>query len=97
MKRHRITYCKVGCGRRKGLGLLTLLTKNGSLTIAFGKGVHGEHVIYRLKKHLPHLFHILMGRGSWTEDELRKLLVGRYLYGKAVERTHEEMVYKTFE
>lgn len=55
-----------------------LLTKHGRAAIPLKTT---QSVYLAIGRLLPHHKDVLMNKPDWSEDELKKLLVGKYLYG----------------
>ena len=73
-----------------------LETKAGFVTLPFAPK-YPRGVIGRILHFLPHIytFDSICEQTVWDEDELKDLLIGRYLYGEVTEVEHDGMVSTT--
>lgn len=67
-----------------------LLTNGGSVWFAFGT----RRFSSALRHHLPHIYKELMDEKPRSLEDLERILLGRYVYGRSTETSHEGMIHK---
>jgi len=78
-RRHRIKDVRLY--NREGRAGMQLVTKSGIVTIPC-LTKRPEVVYHRIKHFIPHMYEALTEHNTWNEDQLKDLLIGRYLYGR---------------
>lgn len=84
-KKHRINRVSVSDGG------FHLSSKDGLLYIPVRSRTVSADKLYqlivsKLRRHLPHYAKTLLEQSGWDDKNLKKLLLGKYMYGRAVER-----------
>lgn len=71
-RRHRIK--DVRFYNHDGRAGFTLITKSGQASI--------PAILRILQGYMPHIYMDIVEQNGWSEEELRELLIGKYIYGQ---------------